>query len=81
MTAGSPPYIVQEEFDRYSGYFWSPCGSCDGKHRIVFEEVDERMVEVLYIPQLHGPPEPHRYPFAGKTNADATVRIAEFSAG
>ena len=42
VFAGFPPYCVLEEFDRYTGYYWSPAGNETGK--IVYEVVDESRV-------------------------------------
>ena len=39
IFAGFPSYIVLEEFDRYSGFFWQP-GNKGSKQRIAYEGKD-----------------------------------------
>lgn len=51
-SAGVASYIIQEEFDRYSGYWWQPSSTESGRkkvHRILYEEVDESEVELMHI--------------------------------
>lgn len=38
--AGQSNFILQEEFDRYTGYWWDPTTERqDNKYRILYEEV------------------------------------------
>jgi hypothetical protein len=39
ISAGVPSFIVQEEFDRYTGYWWKPKIENDDKFCILYEEV------------------------------------------
>jgi len=39
LSVGAPSFIIQEEFDRYSGYWWQPSSGKDGVYRILYEEV------------------------------------------
>lgn len=71
-SAGVASYIIQEEFDRYSGYWWQPtqptAASKKKIHRILYEEVDESNVELMHI--THQGFDDHtdyfRYPRAGR---------------
>ena len=84
-SAGTPSYIVQEEFNRYNGYWWQTChGSTsadDGSpvHRILYEKVDESSVEVLDIPDfsLPGGVESYRFPRPGAQNPEVELRLVE----
>ena len=44
LMNGVASYIIQEEFSRYTGYWWNPAGS-----RILYEIVDEKYVDVFSI--------------------------------
>ena len=35
-SAGVPPFVVQEEFDRYTGYWWQPKTYTSGNHVFMF---------------------------------------------
>lgn len=66
-------YIIQEEFDRYTGYWWQPDIPEEQKteravYRILYEEVDESEVEILNIVAPghgDGGVDRYRYPKAG----------------
>ncbi|RMX59988.1 hypothetical protein pdam_00001080 [Pocillopora damicornis] len=89
ISAGVASFIVQEEFDRYTGYWWQPKFSTDENltrtYRILFEEVDESSVEILHI--VSGPDsmvqnshvDSYRYPRAGSANAKSKLKIVQFS--
>ncbi|XP_028162294.1 mucin-5AC-like [Ostrinia furnacalis] len=47
--AGVPCYVTQEEFSRYTGFWWQP-KSDDDVFRIVYEEVDESDVKIFSFP-------------------------------
>ena len=85
VKAGEAEYIIQEEFDRYTGYWWrkAPQG-LQGKggrvqHQILFEEVDESMVESIHIPHsdIGGGSDTLKLPMAGKPNAIAALCLAK----
>ncbi|XP_077993060.1 dipeptidyl peptidase 9-like [Glandiceps talaboti] len=85
-SAGVASYIVQEEFDRYTGYWWQP-GSVtndDGSQtiRILYEEVDESDVEILHITSPGGGDkdvDEYRYPRAGTNNAVCSLKLLEIT--
>ena len=86
ITAGQPPYIIQEEFDRFSGYTWADQrvqteDSSQATHWILFEEADARHVPVIHIPDYSdlSVTEQHRYPYAGALNANVELRLVQFS--
>ena len=72
MSAGAPPFIIQEEFDRYSGLWWN--AAANGDYRLMFELVDESMVERLRVGDGE---DTMRYPLAGKTNASQSLAVAK----
>ena len=42
VMAGQSSFILQEEFDRYTGYWWDPTsGKETGTYRILYEEVSK----------------------------------------
>ena len=53
VKSGVPSYAVQEEFNRYTGYWWSPVKEVnpDGSvvYRIVYEEINDEAVDLTYI--------------------------------
>ncbi|KAI8050790.1 hypothetical protein BDF22DRAFT_693416 [Syncephalis plumigaleata] len=78
---GLAEFIIQEEFNRFTGYYWSPTlddNLSSNEHvldehreeRIIYLEVDESEVEVVNIPctGAHRTNEIHRYPRAGNNN-------------
>ncbi|CAH1788869.1 unnamed protein product [Owenia fusiformis] len=80
-SAGVPSFVVQEEFDRYTGYWWQPCKTTDdGTYRVLYEEVDESEVDILHIvsPDEHSVDD-YRYPRAGTANAKCILKMLEFS--
>eukprot|EP00051_Salpingoeca_urceolata_P022267 m.358632 g.358632 ORF g.358632 m.358632 type:complete len:797 (+) comp19947_c0_seq3:43-2433(+) len=80
VSCGTPSYIVQEEFDRYTGYWWQPTSS-DDKHRLLYERVDDSDVGVMTIPMfnMEGSVDAFRYPQAGKPNSKVSLCLAEFA--
>jgi dipeptidyl-peptidase 9 len=78
LRAGVPSYVMQEEFNRYQGFWWQP--TCDdGIYRICYEEVDESDVGIHTFPSTHTyESEEYRFPRAGTPNAKSTLKIVEF---
>nr|XP_006824516.1 PREDICTED: dipeptidyl peptidase 9 [Saccoglossus kowalevskii] len=83
-SAGVASYIVQEEFDRYTGYWWQPqmTNNSDGSQtiQILYEEVDESGVEILHISSPASGDkdvDEYRYPRAGTANADCLLKLIE----
>lgn len=92
ISSGVPSFVVQEEFDRYTGYWWEPVTdfthnasptSLTGPHtyRIMYEEVDESEVEIIqiYSPSEDKGVDEYRYPKPGKANARSSLKIVEFN--
>ena len=82
LSAGLPSYVMQEEFNRFTGFFWRPVHDSDtSTYTILYEEVDESMVELLKFVCPYGPPgdvEEFRFPRAGCTNAKSILRTVSF---
>lgn len=88
ITAGVAEYIMQEEFDRYTGYWWyhgsndEDDGSGESRHqyRIAYLEVDERDVPIVKIAGggFDRGAEEFRFPRAGDVNAKSTLKLVEF---
>uniref|UniRef100_A0A8C4NWB8 dipeptidyl-peptidase IV n=1 Tax=Dicentrarchus labrax TaxID=13489 RepID=A0A8C4NWB8_DICLA len=81
-SAGIATFVTQEEFDRFTGYWWSPAAREDGGKtlQILYEEVDESEVEIIHVPSPaleERKTDVYRYPRAGSKNPDITLKIAE----
>uniref|UniRef100_A0A8C6PXZ9 dipeptidyl-peptidase IV n=1 Tax=Nothobranchius furzeri TaxID=105023 RepID=A0A8C6PXZ9_NOTFU len=83
-SAGVATFVTQEEFDRFTGYWWSPVTHTepDGYKtlQILYEEVDESEVEIIHVPSPaleERKTDVYRYPRAGSKNPDITLKIAE----
>jgi dipeptidyl-peptidase-4 len=77
LANGVAEFVAQEEMQRRRGFWWSP-----DSRSLVFQQTDESAVETLYIgdPADPGkPPQPWRYPRAGRDNA--RVRLFEVGVG
>jgi dipeptidyl-peptidase 9 len=77
LSAGSPSYVMQEEFSRYQGYWWQPCQTNPGVYRIAFELVDESEVDICCFPST-GAVEELRFPRAGTPNAKSELKMIQF---
>jgi dipeptidyl-peptidase 9 len=84
IKSGVPSYAVQEEFNRYTGYWWQPVKqiNSDGSitYRIVYEEVDDSIVDQTYIiPSCVNelPYDSYRYPKAGTPNSKIYLKMVE----
>jgi dipeptidyl-peptidase 9 len=79
-ASGVAEYCMQEEFDRYTGYWWSPVVE-DGKQRMLYVNVDETHVTTYYIPTpgIRGEVDSFVYPLAGDENAHFSLSIAELT--
>jgi len=69
---------MQEEFDRYTGYWWSP--KCeDGIYRILYLEVDHTKVHKynLVQPGIKGEVDAFNYPLVGMENAKSRLCLVE----
>ncbi|CAH0730359.1 unnamed protein product, partial [Brenthis ino] len=78
--AGVPCYVTQEEFSRYTGFWWQPTRD-DDVFRIVYEEVDESDVKIFSFPSSQsssGEVEEFRFPRAGTPNAKSILKLVTF---
>ncbi|XP_026743908.1 dipeptidyl peptidase 9 isoform X1 [Trichoplusia ni] len=78
--AGVPCYVTQEEFSRYTGFWWQPKAD-DDVFRIVYEEVDESEVKIFSFPSSQsssGDVEEFRFPRAGTPNAKSSLKMVTF---
>ncbi|CAD5121295.1 DgyrCDS9824 [Dimorphilus gyrociliatus] len=79
LSAGAPCFVIQEEFDRYTGYWWQPAQTGSNTHRILYEVIDESEVMTLKICSQDGQDvEEFPYPRAGTKNAKSKLKIVEF---
>lgn len=91
-TAGAPPYVVQEEFDRYSGFWWQPApaaettsGAAAGRpQRVLYEAVDERHVAEVLLPSYtslatDAAADGFRFPRTGARNPTVELVVAEWT--
>ncbi|TNN31846.1 Dipeptidyl peptidase 9 [Liparis tanakae] len=83
-SAGVATFVTQEEFDRFTGYWWSPAAreEADGGKtlQILYEEVDESEVEIIHVPSPaleERKTDVYRYPRAGSKNPEINLKIAE----
>lgn len=94
LTMGIPSYVIQEEFNRYTGFWWRPESDdrenvsengMEGErsnciqYAILYEEVDETDVEIVRIPSFDGDTEDYHFPRPGEQNATSTVRLVLFT--
>ncbi|KAG9352070.1 hypothetical protein JZ751_020483 [Albula glossodonta] len=83
-SAGVATFLLQEEFDRYTGYWWCPVAvdEEDGCRtlRVFYEENDESEVEIINVtsPLLETRmTEAFRYPRAGTGNPKSTLKMCD----
>ncbi|XP_061884105.1 dipeptidyl peptidase 9-like [Entelurus aequoreus] len=83
-TAGVASFVTQEEFNRFTAYWWSPVAhdeSDGGKTlKILYEEVDESEVDVIHVPSPaleDCSTDVYRYPRAGSNNPVITLKLLE----
>ncbi|XP_023345697.1 dipeptidyl peptidase 9 [Eurytemora carolleeae] len=91
LSAGLPSYVMQEEFSRYTGFWWRPETSSTKHSRsysILYEELDEKCVEIVRIlgfpsSSVESKPEVEefRYPRADTTNPTSTLKLLNFTLG
>ncbi|XP_048197894.1 dipeptidyl peptidase 9 isoform X2 [Perognathus longimembris pacificus] len=85
-SAGVATFVIQEEFDRFTGCWWCPTASWEGSEglktlRILYEEVDESEVEVIHVPSPaleERKTDSYRYPRTGSKNPKIALKLAEF---
>jgi dipeptidyl-peptidase 9 len=82
VNSGYPSFVMQEEFDRYQGYWWQPSTKDTGIYRILFEEVDESPVETYtfgYAMNADDVQDECKFPRAGLKNAKSQLKVIQFS--
>ncbi|XP_048470153.1 dipeptidyl peptidase 9 isoform X1 [Rhincodon typus] len=86
-SAGVATFVIQEEFDRFTGYWWCPIGieGSDGTKTfyLLYEEVDESDVEIIHVPSPaleERKADTYRYPRTGSKNPKITLKLSEFRA-
>ncbi|RIA87685.1 hypothetical protein C1645_776774 [Glomus cerebriforme] len=84
LSCGVAEFVMQEEFHRFTGYYWAPPSLSnymkDQLERILYLQISESMVELVLIsrPGPQGEIEEYRYPKAGTPNAVSDLQIVEF---
>jgi dienelactone hydrolase len=75
-THGLADYIAEEEFDRHTGFWWSPCG-----RYIAFQKTEDSHIPPFRITHIGSEnpakEETHRYPFAGQKNAIVSLAVLD----
>ncbi|MET3664714.1 S9 family peptidase [Caulobacter sp. 1776] len=79
LSFGVAEFVVQEELDRFTGYWWSP-----DEARIVYTRVDESTVDIVPRADI-GPGGAtvvsQRYPRAGRPNAVVELFVRDLATG
>ncbi|KAL0080982.1 Alpha/Beta hydrolase protein [Phycomyces blakesleeanus] len=83
MSCGVAEYVMQEEFRRFTGYYWGPCD--ENINQILYLETSEDNVDIIMIttpctPMNMYPTDsgPFHYPRAGRPNASSVMHIVTF---
>ncbi|CAG8757169.1 1558_t:CDS:2, partial [Acaulospora morrowiae] len=84
LSCGVAEFVMQEEFYRYTGYYWGPPSIktyMNDREKILYLQVSEAMVDLVSIPKpgSQGEVEEYRYPKAGTLNAVSDLQIVEFT--
>ena len=78
LSAGLPSYVTQEEFSRYSGFWWRPTAT-NNKYTLLYEVVDDSKVDILRFPICGtNDVDEFRFPKAGAKNSMSTLNIVQF---
>uniref|UniRef100_A0A8C2Q9J6 dipeptidyl-peptidase IV n=1 Tax=Cyprinus carpio TaxID=7962 RepID=A0A8C2Q9J6_CYPCA len=79
-SAGVATFVIQEEFDRFTGYWWSPAAPEGRTLQLLYEEVDESEVEIIHVPSPaleERKADVYRYPRTGSKNPQISLKLAE----
>ncbi|XP_028672429.1 dipeptidyl peptidase 9 [Erpetoichthys calabaricus] len=83
-SAGVATFVIQEEFDRFTGYWWCPAVTEDSEGgktlMLLYEEVDESEVEIIHVPSPaleERKADAYRYPRTGSKNPKICLKLAE----
>ncbi|CAO3609304.1 unnamed protein product [Cunninghamella echinulata] len=91
LSCGVSEYVMQEEFHRYTGYYWFPSNIPSDMNRILYLETNDEDVELVYfsgntkyqnkndIKSSAIKSESAKYPRAGYPNVKSQLFIVEFS--
>ena len=86
VKSAVPSYAVQEEFNRYTGYWWQPNyqQNLDNSitYRIIYEETDDQQVDLIYITPSCVPNtdyDTYRYPKPGTPNSRIYLKMIEIT--
>ncbi|KAI9246494.1 hypothetical protein BDA99DRAFT_565521 [Phascolomyces articulosus] len=55
LSCGIVEYVMQEEFQRYTGYYWGPVDESSKMNRILYLETSEEQVDVVMITKSQTP--------------------------
>ncbi|GAA5798512.1 hypothetical protein HPULCUR_003916 [Helicostylum pulchrum] len=72
LKCGVAEYMMQEEFHRFTGYYWNPKGNS-----ILYLETSEKDVEIIHLSKPSSS-DYIRYPRAGQPNVKSTLKLVEF---
>jgi hypothetical protein len=79
--SGVAEYIIQEEFDRFTGYWWNPKNKAANSrhHSILYVDVDESDIPAYNITEygIRGVVDEFVYPLVGDPNAKVDLAIVE----
>uniref|UniRef100_A0AAR2LMH4 dipeptidyl-peptidase IV n=1 Tax=Pygocentrus nattereri TaxID=42514 RepID=A0AAR2LMH4_PYGNA len=79
-SAGVATFVIQEEFDRFTGYWWCPTVSEGKTLQLLYEEVDESEVEIIHVPSPaleERKADVYRYPRTGSKNPQISLKLVE----
>jgi dipeptidyl-peptidase-4 len=77
VTYGLANFVAAEEFNRFRGFWWSPCSAY-----LMVERADNSSLQKWYISDPSSPhkqPSVHRYPAAGTANPALSYSIIRVS--
>ncbi|XP_063675006.1 dipeptidyl peptidase 8-like [Bolinopsis microptera] len=76
---GVPSFVVQEEFDRYTGYYWRPIQDAPETYHVLYEQVDETGVPSVRLSAASEENQSYKFPLAGQSNAVASLKLVKFT--
>nr|CDS26341.1 Dipeptidyl peptidase 9 [Hymenolepis microstoma] len=82
VTAGTPAFVIQEEFGRYVGLWWCPKPNSEGEYCLIYEKTDSNGVGTVRLPNFASwseEVEEHVYPKPGSKNATSDLVLVTFS--
>ncbi|VUZ44401.1 unnamed protein product [Hymenolepis diminuta] len=82
VSAGTPAFVIQEEFNRYVGLWWCPKLNLNGEYSLIYEKTDANGVGTVKLPNFDSwseEVEEHAYPKPGSKNATSDLVLVTFS--